>query len=203
MRPTRILVPSTTALLFALSCAALLRGDDAKHAAIGQAAPSFSLPDENGKTVSLSDYAGKIVVLEWVNPSCPYVKRHYSAKTMTTLADRYKDKDVAWIAINSTKGATAASDKDFASQNGVSYPILTDTDHAAAKAYDAKTTPQMFVIDKDAKLVYAGAIDDDPSAEGSKGAAAKNYVAQALDEVLAGKPVSTPETKPYGCGVHK
>ena len=166
---------------------------------IGQAAPLFTLQDQNGKSVSLSDYAGKIVVLEWTNPNCPVVQRHYQAKTMTTLQSRYTKQDVIWLAVNSTNGATNSVDLKWAGEQGISYPILTDSNGATGHAYNARSTPEMYVIDKGGSLVYSGAIDNDP--QGGK-TDKINYVSQALDEVLAGKPVSVPETKSYGCAVH-
>jgi peroxiredoxin len=172
-----------------------------KGVKIGAAAPDFSLQDQNGKTVKLSDYKGKIVVLEWFNQGCPYVVRHYKTKTMTNTADKYKGQDVVWLAINTTAGKTAEDNKTSAEAWGISYPILTDKSSAVAQQYGAKTTPHMFIIDKEGKLAYNGAIDDDSSADGTKGDKAVNFVAKALDEILAGKPVSQAETKPYGCGV--
>jgi peroxiredoxin len=176
-------------------------GSSSVTAKVGQTAPDFSLTDQNGKTHKLSDYKGKIVVLEWFNQGCPYVVRHYKAKTMTSTADKYKGQDVVWLAINTTAGKTAEDNKTSAEAWSISYPILSDTSSSVAQQYGAKTTPHMFVIDKEGKLVYNGAIDDDSSADGAKGDKATNYVAKALDEVLAGKPVSVSETKPYGCGV--
>ncbi len=173
----------------------------ATKAKVGKMAPDFSLKDQNGKQVKLSDFKGKVVVLEWFNQGCPYVVRHYKSKTMTSTADKYKGQEVVWLAIDSTAGTSAEDNKAKAEEWSISYPILSDTTSAVAQQYGAKTTPHMYVIDKEGKLVYNGAIDDDSSADGSKGDKAKNHVAKALDEVLAGKPVSTPETKPYGCGV--
>ena len=166
---------------------------------VGEKAPQFSLQDQDGRTVSLGDYHGKIIVLEWINPQCPYVRRHARAKTMLNLADQYKDKDVVWLGIDSTRSDTQADDQAWIRKNGLPYPVLDDSNGQVGKAYGAKTTPHMFVIDKDGKVVYEGAIDNDQ--EGDKGSARVNYVSQALDEVLAGNPVSVPETKPYGCGV--
>ena len=120
---------------------------------------------------------------------------------MTSTADKYKGQDVVWLAINTTADKTAEDNKTSAEAWSISYPILTDKTSQVAQAYGAKTTPHMFIIDKDGKLVYNGAIDDDSSADGTKGDKATNYVAKALDEVLAGKPVTQAETKPYGCGV--
>jgi|RhiMethySRZTD1v2_1073278.scaffolds.fasta_scaffold657137_2 peroxiredoxin len=169
----------------------------------GDTAPAFSLQDTSGKTVNLADYKGKIVVLEWVNPDCPYVQRHYNLKTMTSLADKNKDKGVVWLGI--ATGATADADrlKKFVETDGVSYPILLDSDGAIGKAYGAKTTPHMFIIDKEGKLAYAGGIDDqaigDPKAPLKEGTV--NYVDKALSEIQAGSAVSQPETKAYGCSV--
>src|SRR5438105_957979 len=127
----------------------------AENVEIGKKAPGFTLPDQNGRPVSLSDYRGKIVDLEWINPDCPFVQRHYAAKTMTTLAARNADKGVVWLAIN-TNG-DEKKNAAFASSNALPYPILHDTGDVA-KAYAAKTTPHMFVIDRDGKLAYAGGI---------------------------------------------
>ena len=162
----------------------------------GDEAPAFSLQDQNGKTANLSDYKGKIVVLEWFNDGCPFVQRHYKAKTMN---DKYKDKDVVWLAINSTAGKKPADNKSAAESMNVDHPILADTDSSVAKAYGAKSTPDMFVIDKDGKIAYEGAIDNDP--DGTK-ADKVNYVDKALSEILAGKSVSEPQTESYGCHVH-
>jgi peroxiredoxin len=167
---------------------------------IGAPAPTFTLQDQDGKSVSLGDFAGKTVVLEWTNPNCPFVQRHYKAKTMTTLANDYKDKGVVWLAINSTADQTAAAAKAWIAQNGIPYPILNDAAGTVGHEYDAKTTPEMYVINKAGTLAYAGGIDNDP--EGDKGASATNYVKAALDDVLADKPVTTPKTKSYGCSVH-
>jgi len=172
-------------------------------AKIGAPAPAFSLQDTGGKTVNLADFSGKIVVLEWVNPECPYVVRHYNLKTMNTLADKYKDKDVIWLGI--ATGGTADADKlkSFADKDGISHPILLDPDGATGKAYGAKTTPHMFIIDKEGKLAYAGGIDNeaigDPKAPLKEGTI--NYVDKALTELQSGTTVSTPQTKSYGCSV--
>ena len=197
----KVLIPSAALLAVALAFSSSFAADEkAKSAKVGEMAPDFSLQDQNGKTVKLADLKGKVVVLEWFNQGCPYVVRHYKTKTMTSTADKYKGQDVVWLAINTT-GKSAEDNKTSAEAWGITYPILNDTTTQVAQAYGAKTTPQMYVIDKEGKLVYNGAIDDDSSADGTKGDKATNYVAKALDEVLAGKPVSVSETKPYGCGV--
>jgi peroxiredoxin len=166
---------------------------------VGDSAPDFTLLDTEGKSVSLSDFEGKIVVLEWLNPDCPYVKRHYKAGTMTRLASAYAGKGVVWLTINSTNYMDAAANAKFKEANDLPYTILVDQSGKVGHLYDAKTTPHMYIIDGGGKLVYIGAIDDDP--RGNKGEPVTNYVAAALDEVLAGKAVTTAETKPYGCSV--
>lgn len=168
-------------------------------AAIGAKAPDFTLQDQNGKTVSLHDFAGKIVVLEWTNPECPFVQRHYQAKTMQTLASEFQPKNVVWLAINSSNFATNDSNLQWAVQQNIAYPVLNDSTGATGHAYHATNTPEMYIIGTDGTLLYQGAIDNDP--EGDKSADKVNYVKTALDEILSGKPVATPETKPYGCNV--
>lgn len=167
-------------------------------AVVGAAAPGFSLPDSTGKTVSLSDYAGKIVVLEWVNPECPFVKRHADAGTMKRLAEKY-DGQVVWLGINSSAHHDSAFNAKWISDRSLPYAILNDQSGAVGRSYNARTTPHMFVIDASGKLAYAGAIDDDSN--GAKGASAVNYVDAALAELTAGKPVTVAESKPYGCSV--
>lgn len=169
-------------------------------ASVGAAAPAFSLEDQTGKKVSLSDFSGKkIVVLEWINPDCPYVQRHYKAGTMKSLAQKYKDKGVIWLAINTTHYMNKETNHKWIADYQLPYQILDDHEGTVGRLYGAKTTPHMFIIDKSGKLVYQGAIDDDP--RGNKGENKVNYVAKALDELLAGKPISMPQTKPYGCSV--
>src|SRR5439155_10129549 len=145
----KILTPLAGLAVFALALSLAFAADEKKTGAAkpGDQAPAFSLQDTSGKTVSLGDFAGKIVVLEWVNPDCPYVQRHYNLKTMTTLADKNKDKDVVWLAVATGETADADKLKSFASAQGISYPILLDSDGAVGHAYGAKTTPHMFIID--------------------------------------------------------
>jgi peroxiredoxin len=165
---------------------------------VGKAAPAFTLEDESGNPVSLADFKGKVVVLEWLNPDCPFVQRHYKAGTMKSLAETYGGKGVVWLTINSTNYMDAEANAKFKAANQLPYPILVDQDGAVGHLYDAKTTPHMYVIDAEGNLVYMGAIDDDPRGSNQQ---PKNYVAAALDEILAGKAVSTAETTPYGCSV--
>jgi peroxiredoxin len=171
----------------------------AMAAQLGQKAPDFTLKDQDGRDVGLAALRGKIVVLEWTNPDCPFVQRHYRAKTMTTLAERFRDRDVVWLAVNSTHDMDAERDRAWRDQQGFPYAILDDHAGTVGRAYGAKTTPNLFIIDRDGRLAYQGAIDDD--AAGEKGAGARNYVAEALADLTAGKPVRLSETKPYGCSV--
>jgi len=171
------------------------------EAKVGAAAPAFSLTDQDGKTVSLADLKGKIVVLEWFNEECPYVVKHYKEGHMNALANQYKDKDVVWIAINSTKGKDDAKNKDIAGKWSIERPILNDAKGEIGKAYGAKTTPHMFVINAEGNVAYKGAIDDNSDSDTSSIASSTNHVKKALDETLAGTAVSTSETKPYGCSV--
>jgi peroxiredoxin len=177
-----------------------LAEDQSSGSSIGSKAPDFTLQDQSGKSVSLHDFAGKIVVLEWTNPECPFVQRHYQAKTMQNLDNQYQPKGVVWLAINSTKDATNDANLQWVTQQNISYPVLNDSSGSTGHAYGATNTPNMFIVGKDGTLLYKGAIDNDP--EGDKTSDKVNYVQSALDEILSGKPVSTPETKPYGCGVH-
>ena len=189
------------ALAMALCVSVTFAGEGAKGAAIGQAAPDFSLQDQNGKTVNLADLKGKIVVLEWFNEECPFVVRHYEKdKTMAQTAEKYASKDVIWLAVNSTNGKTNDDNKSIAGKWDIKYSILNDADGKTGKAYGAKTTPHMFIIDKEGKLAYAGGIDNDPQGEKS-GADRVNFVDKALGELAEGKAVSEPKSKQYGCTV--
>jgi peroxiredoxin len=197
MKRTALLI--VPALAIALIVARAYADEKAK---IGQPAPNFSLQDQDGKTVNLADLKGKIVVLEWFNPGCPYVQRHYKqdVNTMNNLFDKWSSKDVQWLSINTTKGNNAGSNKQSADKWNIKHAVLSDADSAVAKAYGAKTTPQMFIIDKQGVLVYAGGIDNDR--EGDKTGDKVNYVDKALSELTAGQTVSQPETESYGCGVN-
>ena len=176
-------------------------------AAIGQPAPDFALPDLQDKTLKLSDLRGKYVVLEWVNPDCPFVKKHYNSANMPTLQKEAAAKNVVWLSINSTSPKsdefkTPAEMKAWlASKNAAPKDVLFDRDGVTGHAYGAKTTPHMFVIDREGKLIYAGGIDDKRSANIDDIKIAKNYVRVALDEALAGKAVSTATSTPYGCSI--
>jgi len=166
-------------------------------AGVGDRAPDFTLSDLDGNDVTLSKIEG-VRVLEWVNPDCPFVKRHYTAGTMKTLAAKYEQQGVTWLTINSTHYMDEAANEKFSKANGLTQTILMDPSGSVGHLYGAATTPHMFIVDEAGMIVYVGAIDDDP--RGTE-AEPTNYVAKALDEVLAGKPVTTAETKPYGCSV--
>jgi len=169
-------------------------------AKIGAPAPEFKLKDLEGKDVSLSQFKGKIVVLEWSNAECPVCQRHAKAKTaMHTMAE-FKGKPVEWINIDSTGDQKEAELKKFVKDNGLTAPYLMDPTGATGKAYGAKTTPHMFVIDQKGHLAYEGAIDDDKA--GTMGEKAKNYVKEAVESLLKGSTVATSTTEPYGCKVH-
>jgi peroxiredoxin len=171
----------------------------AKPQTVGKA-PVFTLSSFDGNDISLSDYKGKIVVLEWFNDECPFVRYHYEkAGTMVDLANKHKDKNIVWLALNSTNHTTEKQNKDYAARHKLPYPILDDRLGVVGRAYAAKTTPHMFVIDTRGTIVYAGAIDNSPL--GGKKEGVVNYVDKALAELTGGKAVSTKATKPYGCTV--
>ena len=174
---------------------------------VGSAAPEFSLPDANGKTHSLSEYKGKYVVLEWFNPECPFVKKHYGSDNMQKLQSDYTAKGVVWLTIDSNAPGTEGNltpdqaQKVMASWKTKQTALLLDPESNVAKLYGAKNTPDMIVISPEGKIVYEGAIDSKASPNPKDIPASTNYVKAALDEALAGKPISNPTTKPYGCSV--
>lgn len=168
---------------------------------VGDTAPQFTLADSAGNEVSLADFKGKVVVLEWVNPDCPFVKRHYKEGSMKNLSTAYDESmGVVWLTINSTNYMDSSANAAFVQKEGITWPVLVDQDGTVGHAYGAATTPHMFIIGKDGTVVYDGAIDDDPRGNMEAGART-NYVSDALNDLAAGKAVSTPETKPYGCSV--
>jgi peroxiredoxin len=179
----------------------------AQTAKLNEQAPDFKLVDSNGKEHSLSDFKGKVVVLEWVNFDCPFVKKHYNSKNMQSLQLKYTKKDVVWLSIcSSAEGKQGNfSNEEISNRiknhNAKMSAYLIDADGKVGKMYSAKTTPHMYVIDKDGKLVYAGAIDDKASTDLEDVKDAKNYVSNALDELLAGKNVSFQSSTSYGCSV--
>lgn len=173
----------------------------------GKPAPAFEVKDAAGKIQNLSGYKGKWVVLEWTNKDCPYVKKHYNSKNMQKLQKTYTDKGVSWLSVISSKKGdqghlSPAEATKVASANGAAATaILLDESGTMGRAYGAKTTPHMYVINPEGNVVYAGGIDDNDSANPDVIAKSKNYVAAALDAGLAGKPVEVVSSKPYGCSV--
>jgi peroxiredoxin len=176
---------------------------------IGKAAPDFKLTGDDGKAHRLADYKGKTVVLEWVNEGCPFVKKHYTdSKNMQGLQKKYTAKGVVWLSIaSSAEGreghwAGPAEAAGFRKAKGsAATAILLDPEGSVGQAYGAKTTPHMYIVGKDGKLAYQGAIDSIASASAKDIPKATNWVAQALDELAAGKEVSVPQTRSYGCSV--
>jgi peroxiredoxin len=193
-----------TALLTVAASAALFAADSP---AVGTNAPDFSLTDSKGKTQSVSQYKGKYVVLEWFNPECPFVKKHYGSDNMQKLQQEYTGKGVVWLTIDSNAPGTEGNitpdqgQKIMASWKTKQTALLLDPDSKVAKLYGAKNTPNMVVINPEGKIVYEGAIDSKASPNPADIPSSTNYVKAALDESLAGKPVSNPTTKPYGCSV--
>ena len=179
----------------------------AATAALNEKAPDFSLTGIDGKAYSLSSFKGKYVVLEWNNLDCPFVKKHYGSGNMQALQKKYTDKGVVWLTICSSASGKqgyyepAALQEKTKEAKLASTAYLRDADGTVGKLYGAKTTPHMFVINPDGVLIYAGAIDDKPSADPADITKASNYVAACLDESMAGKPVATSSTASYGCGV--
>ena len=193
------IVPSA----LAVATAAVLAAAPGFALAVGEKAPAFELQDLAGQTHSLADYTGKTVVLEWVNPNCPFSDRHAEEKTMIELADRYGE--VVWLGINSTNPESrdylmTAEHASWAAERGVDYPILYDESGEVGHAYDAKTTPHMYVIDGDGTVVYNGAIDNDPPGRMTQ-EARDNYVDSGLGALGQGSTPDPASTKPYGCTV--
>lgn len=172
-------------------------------AAVGETAPGFTLKAADGKTHSLAGYKGKVVVLEWVNPKCPFSDRHAREKTMSDLARKHGE--VVWLGINSTNPEHGnymkpAETLAYNKENGINYPVLYDEPGTVGHAYDAKTTPHMYIIGTDGKIAYNGAIDDDPPGRKAK-AERTNYVDGGLKAEKAGKSPDPSSMKPYGCSV--
>jgi peroxiredoxin len=186
---------------------AFVAGTAGAAATVGQAAPAFTATDATGKPVSLADFKGKTVVLEWVNPGCPFVQKHYNAANMQGTQKDATGKGVVWLTINST--STDAGDylppaemaKWMQQQKAAHSAMLMDADGKVGRAYGARTTPHMYVVDPAGKLVYAGGIDDKASTNVADIPRATNYVKAALNESLAGKAVSQANTRPYGCSI--
>ena len=179
----------------------------ATEALVGEPAKDFTLPDSTGKTHSLSDHKGKIVVLEWLNHGCPFVKKHYNSGNMQKFQKMYAEKGIVWFSIvSSAPGKQGYMTPEEAVESVKQHKaspkaVLLDPEGTVGKLYGAKTTPHMFIIDSSGNLVYNGGIDDIRSTNPDDIAKAKNYVRMALDELLAGKEVSVQTSQPYGCSV--
>lgn len=176
-------------------------------AQVGKTAPLFTGTGSDGKNYSVADYKGKFVVLQWYNRDCPFIHKHYDSGNMQKLQATYAKKGVIWFEVQSSApGAegylTPSEAQDNRAKVGTqSLATLIDSDGTIGRLYGAKTTPHMFVIDPKGVLIYQGAIDDHDSPDPEDIPQSKNYVAVALDEAMAGKPVSVASTRPYGCGV--
>jgi peroxiredoxin len=179
----------------------------ARAAQVGSPAPDFHGTDSNGKTQSLDQYRGKFVVLEWHNHDCPYTMKHYESGNMQSLQKQWTAKGVVWLTVISSAPGTqgymdAAQENAYLSKSGARpSAVILDPTGAIGHLYDARTTPNMFVIDPGGKLIYAGAIDDHPTTEVSDIRVSKNYVTAALTEAMNGQTVQTAYTRPYGCSV--
>lgn len=197
-----------TLMLAALVGAAMFHSPSAQAAVEpGQTAPDFTLTDTEGNTHTLSDFRGNPVVLEWVNYDCPFVRKHYDVGNMQALQEIYTGEDVIWLSINSSApGKQGNYDLDewaerIDDQDVEATAVLLDPDGEVGRAYGAKTTPHMYIIDAEGTVVYQGAIDDNPSFDSSDIPESRNYVREALDSLLSGMPVAEASTTPYGCSV--
>ncbi|PIQ83143.1 MAG: thioredoxin family protein [Candidatus Omnitrophica bacterium CG11_big_fil_rev_8_21_14_0_20_63_9] len=198
----------TSWLVGGLVACGLIAGAASAEPQVGQPAPDFTSVDVDGAPQALSAYRGRYVVLEWFNPECPFVKKHYGSGNMQQLQQELtKTPGVAWLSFNSSAPGkqghlSPEQAKAWKAQQGASMTaMLLDPDGAIGRLYGAKTTPHMFIIDPEGVLVYAGAIDDTPSADQADVKTATNYVRQALGEAVAGKPISASKTPSYGCSV--
>ncbi|MEP7280976.1 MAG: thioredoxin family protein [Rubrivivax sp.] len=208
--PTTTTTTTTTAIAAVLGAAALwsLPPPATALAVVGQPAPAFTATDVDGRRVSLADFKGRHILLEWVNPGCPYVRKHYSARNMqATQQSAVGTGGVAWLAANSTHPdhvdhlSPPQMARWMQQQGGAPTATLMDEDGSVGRAYGARTTPHLFVVDPRGTLVYAGAIDDRPSANPADIAGATNHVKTALAQSLAGQPVAPATTRAYGCSV--
>lgn len=194
-------------LTFLLTLSSIAALNAAESPQVGSTAPDFSVADSKGKTHSLSQYKGKYVVLEWFNPDCPFVKKHYGSGNMQKLQAEYTGKGVVWLSIDSSAPGLEGSltpdqaEKNMAEWKSKPTALLLDTDGKAGQLYGAKNTPFMVIVNPEGKVVYQGAIDSKPTPNAADIPSSTNYVKVALDETMAGKPVSTPSSRPYGCSV--
>ncbi len=190
-------------ILVPVALAADVKKDQEQPVKIGDPAPNFELQDQTGKTHTLADHKEKVVALIWTCPDCPFIARHYKEQSFDKLAEQYKEQGVAVLLVDSTSADvynSAERTKAAAKEAGVKATVLLDPSGETGRAYGARHTPHVFVINKEGKLVYNGAFDDDP--QGSKQAAERtNYASRAIDAALAGEMPKEPTTKPYGCTV--
>ena len=197
---TKLLLLTLTTL-----CAGALQAAQAPK--LGAPVPDFSLSGADGKTHSLGQYKGKYVVLEWFNPGCPFVKKHYESQNMQKLQKRAAGKDVVWLTIDSSaKGNQGYLTPETARKQITDWKmqptaLLLDPDGKVGHAYDATNTPHMYVIDPSGKLIYSGAIDDKPTANPADIKGATNYVRAALEASMTDKPIATPRSRAYGCSI--
>jgi len=189
------------------SATLLATGAAMAQAVVGRPAPAITAKDATGKPVALADFKGKYVVLEWTNPECPFVGKHYNSGNMPSTQKQAMAKGVQWLAITTT-AEDASGDKTRAelqvwlkSKNASPTAAIVDVDGKIARAYGARTTPHMYVVDPQGTLIYAGAIDSKPTANPADIKTATNYVSQALGEAMSGKAVTRPSTQAYGCAV--
>ena len=197
---TKLLILTLTALATgALSAAEAPR--------VGAPAPGFTLTDSNGKTHSLGEFKGKYVVLEWFNPGCPFVQKHYTSENMQALQKKFTGKNVVWLTIDSSAPGKEgyltpeAAKKQMAEWKMHPSALLLDPEGKVGQQYGATNTPHMYVIDPKGELIYSGAIDDKPTPNPADVKGASNYVQAALEEAMAGKPVKTPTSRAYGCSI--
>ena len=192
--------------LFALPLVLAAAGAQAA-ATVGQPAPDITLKDTTGKTVRLSDFKGKHVVLEWTNPGCPFVRKHYDSGNMPATQKDAASKNVVWLAVNSTEKASgdylepAKLTSWLKERQSVPTAILMDEEGTAGRAYGARTTPHMYIVNPQGQLIYAGGIDSIASAKADDIPRATNYVKTGLAEALAGKRLTASTTRPYGCSI--
>ncbi len=194
-------------VLFCAFFAGFAMAEDRKGPEIGKKAPDFTLPDAAGVEHTLSDYEGKYVVLEWLNHDCPFVVKHYATGNMQMLQEKYRDQDVVWLSIiSSAPGKQGHLEPDEAKKitrdkQAKPAAVLLDPEGTVGRAYDARVTPHMYIIDPDGMLRYMGAIDDRPTANHADVEGARNFVSEALDLLLEGRDVEVSSHQPYGCTV--
>jgi alkyl hydroperoxide reductase subunit AhpC len=204
---TKVLSSLVAAIILVSLAATVELAAQEAQAEIGEPAPAFTLPDTYGQEHTLSDYEGKWVVLEWLNYDCPFVRKHYNSGNMQSLQQTYGEKGVVWLAIVSSapgkQGHFPPDEMNSRSEQvgSAAAAVLLDPDGTVGRLYGARTTPQMVLIDPSGTVLYNGAIDDKPSARIETLEGAHNYLVAAIEEAMAGKPVSVPTTQPYGCSV--